>query len=66
MRSESKPCWTVDVTGWNARFARVATAVLQGACLLDKDCGKLDMLMCASCGYNKQSRLLKVLSVPDK
>ena len=29
---------------------------LQGARLLDKDRGKLDILMCASCGNNKQYR----------
>ena len=39
------------ITEWNARFACVAITVLQGSHMLDKDCGKLDMLMCASCGY---------------
>ena len=36
------------------------------AYLFDKDWAKLDILMCASCGYNKQYRkdVLKVLSVP--
>ena len=57
MRSELRQCRSTGGTECNARFACVARAVLQEACLLDKDWGKLDILKCASCGYNTQYRV---------